>query len=148
MSAPSMVSFSWNGIEGMFPDDWHFSSGITQDFPWARWVSPELGPEAWPMRFVLHCLIHPNREHTPFEDWLKRDLVDSEKAYRAPRREVFAGRDALRSAPVSGFEHLDTLLFVEGDTCIYQFRITGLAAERHWGDSRPLSDLLSTLRIE
>ena len=148
MSVPTLQYFDWNGLEGQFADDWQFTNGIAQDFPWARWTSPELGPEAWPMRFVLHCVLHPNREQLPFDTWLQRDLVDSEKAFRAPRREMFAGREALRSAPVAGFDHLDSLLFVDGNKCVYQFRITGLAAELHWGEPRPLSDLLASLRIK
>lgn len=149
MSAPSLVSFEWEGLAGMVADDWQFTSGITHEFPWARWASPHIGPEeAWTTRYVVHCVVHPNREKLEFDRWLERDLVDSEKAFRAARREVFAGREALRSAPVPGFDHLDTLLFVEGNARVYQLRIAGLAAEARWGDSRPLSDLLGSLRIE
>ena len=148
MSVPTLQYFDWNGLEGQFADDWQFTHGVAQAFPWARWTSPELGPEAWPMRFVLHCVVHANPEQLGFDTWLQRDLVDSEKAFRAARRETFAGREALRSAPVPGFDHLDSLLFVHGDQCVYQFRITGLAAEQHWGDIRPLSDLLASLHVK
>ena len=76
--------------------------------------------------------------------------MDSEKAFRTNSREVFAGCEAMRSAPVHGFDHLDTLLFVADATVhrIYQFRISGLAAEQRWSESRPLTEMLASLRFD
>jgi hypothetical protein len=139
--------FDWEGLSGEFADNWHFIQGVSHDVPWARWTSPIFGvEEAWTFRFVLNCLVHPNPQGEPFDTWLNRDLLDAEKQFRTSRRETFAGRAALRSAPVPGWENLDTLLFVEGDLRVYEFRIAGLEAETRTID-KSLSALLSSLRI-
>jgi hypothetical protein len=149
LSAPSQVSFEWKGLSGLMAADWQFTSGETMEMPWARWASPHYGPEeAWTTSFILHCMLLPNTERLDFDAWLKGALVDSEKAFRTSVREQFAGFAAMRSAPVPGFDHLDTLLYVYADRRIYQFRISGLAAEQRWGESQPLSDLLAALRID
>ena len=103
--------------------------------------------EAWTYRFVLNCLVHPNPQNIPFDTWLNRDLLDTEKQFRASSREIFAGQEALRSAPVPGWENLDTLLFVNGYRRVYQLRIAGLAAETRTFD-KSLTALISSLRIE
>ena len=103
--------------------------------------------EAWTYRFVLKCLVHPNLQNVPFETWLKRDLVDTEQQFRAATHEQFAGRNALRSAPVPGWANLDTLLFVEGIGRIYQLRIAGLEAETRSND-KSLTALIQSLRID
>jgi hypothetical protein len=140
--------FEWEGLSGEFADNWHFTQGVSHEFPWARWTSPIFGvEEAWTFRFVLNCLVHPNPLNVPFDTWLNRDLLDAEKQFRASRRESFAGRAALRSAPVAGWENLDTLLFVEGNLRVYQFRIAGLEAETRTLD-KSLSALISSLRID
>jgi hypothetical protein len=149
VSAPSLVSFEWHGLSGLMAADWQFTSGETMGMPWARWASPHIGPEeAWTTRFILHCMVLPNTERLDFDAWLKGGLVDSEKAFRSSIREQFAELDAMRSAPVPGFDHLDTLLYVYAHNRVYQFRISGLAAEQRWTEAQPLSDLLATLRID
>jgi hypothetical protein len=140
--------FDWEGLSGEFADNWHFTQGVSQEFPWARWTSPIFGvEEAWTYRFVLNCVVHPNPQQVPFDTWLDRDILDTEKQFRASRRETFAGQAALRSAPVPGWENLDTLLFVEGHRRVYQFRIAGLEAETRTID-KSLTALISSLRID
>lgn len=143
-----MPYFSWEGLSGEHAEDWRFTQGVTHEFPWARWISPLFGQEeAWTVRFVLNCLVHPNPENIPFDTWLNRDLLDAERQFRAAARDTFAGHAALRSAPVAGWENLDTLLFVEGNRRVYQFRIAGLEAEKHYLD-KSLTALLTSIRIE
>ena len=143
-----MQHFEWHGLAGEYADDWRFTEGMTQEFPWARWTSPRYGQEeAWTVRYVLNCVLHPNPDGVPFDSWIKRDILDSERQFRVSVRETFHERAALRSAPIPGWENLDTLLFVEGNNCIYQFRIGGLEAERRHGGDQPLTALLNSLRI-
>jgi hypothetical protein len=147
-SADNLQRFSWEGLSGEHADDWRFTQGVTHEFPWARWTSPLFGAEeAWTFRFVLNCLVHPNPQNIPFDQWLNRDLLDTERQFRASARETFAGHDALRSAPVPGWENLDTLIFVEGTGRVYQMRIAGLEAEKHNTD-KSLTALLASLRID
>jgi hypothetical protein len=140
--------FNWEGLSGEYAESWRFTHGVTHEFPWARWTSPMFGEEeAWTFRFVLNCLVHPNPENIPFDVWLNRDLLDAEKQFRVSARETFAGHAALRSAPVRGWENLDTLLFVEGYGRVYQLRIAGLEAETRTLD-KSLTALISSLRID
>ena len=144
----TVQQFTWEGLSGEFDDRWRFTQGLTHEFPWARWTSPLFGQEeAWTFRFVLNVLVHPNPYRVAFDTWLNRDLLDTERQFRSMARETFAGRAALRSAPVAGWENLDTLLFVEGDARVYQIRIAGLEAEKRSSD-KSLTALLTSLRIE
>ncbi|MGQ0814963.1 MAG: hypothetical protein ACT4O1_10920 [Gemmatimonadota bacterium] len=135
-------------MSGEYADDWRFTEGATHEFRWGRWTSPRYGSEeAWTFRYTLNCVVHLNPDRVPFDTWIKRDILDSERQFRVSVRETFAGRAALRSSPIPGWENLDTLLFVEGNGCVYQFRIGGLEAERRSGGDMSLTALLSSLQI-